>query len=197
MIGAIEGFFHTQKRFSSQGKEDTKSRTGLLIGVPDLADDTAARFAAGRYRRTFRSLRPLLPDEEELAGASDSHEDEEEDQPMPSQLVLSKQQLDERRVFCAMLIDEWVANPGNVRLLRIALDMFPDHDFLDQILILLKPVLSEHGARARREVQAYRLAELFRAGATETGMVKDERLPSGVSLKPIIKDSLKRQRRSL
>ena len=63
LIGAIEGFFHTQQRYSTEQSQGKKEDSGLLVGVPDMRDDTAARFAAGKFRRTFRSLRPLLADE--------------------------------------------------------------------------------------------------------------------------------------
>ncbi len=60
LIGAIEGFFHTQQRFSSEATPNEAGMTGLLVGMSDMGDETAARFAAGKFRRTFRSLRPLL-----------------------------------------------------------------------------------------------------------------------------------------
>jgi hypothetical protein len=188
LIGAIEGFFHTQKRYSTEQTTEDNGRTGLLVGTSDMRDDTAARFAAGRFRRTFRSLRPLLAGDS--AHDEDSNDDHKSDcdengSVLPDNLVLSKQQLDERaRLFAALLIEEWTANPGNVRLLRIALDIYPDSDFLDQILAILRPGWQPKGSRGpRKEVRAYCLAELFRAGATETGAVKDgECLPEGVSI---------------
>ena len=183
LIAQIEGFFHTQRQFSiSDGTKDS----ALLVGIPDMADDTAARFAAGRMRRTFRSLRPLLPDEaDEEATLQEEREDEEPISKVA--LVLSKSQLDEKgRIFSRLLIEHWVRNPGNIRLLRIALDLYPDHEFLDKILILLRPAWDLPGLRrAKREVMIYCLADLFRAGATETGIVPDdesESLPNGISV---------------
>ena len=76
LIGAIEGFFHTQQRYSTTGEKDAES---LLVGVPDMADGTAARFAAGKFRRTFRSLRPLLADGMEPAKPESDEEDELEE----------------------------------------------------------------------------------------------------------------------
>ena len=188
LIGAIEGFFHTQKRYASQAVNDTTASAGLIVGIPDMRDDTAARFAAGKFRRTFRSLRPLLQDEAESLldiAAADLTTIELSDA-RPKHLVLSKQQLDERgQLFSATLIEEWVCDPGNVRLMRIALDLYPDVKFLEEILKLLKPGWEVGGLRsANREVRLYCLAELFRAGATETGMVTDQDcLPSGVDIK--------------
>ena len=93
--------------------------------------------------------------------------------------------LDERaKFFAALLIEEWTANPANVRLLRVALDMYPDPQFLEEVLRVLQPGWAVGGSKgARREIRLYCLAELFRAGATETGMVSDDEcLPQGIGL---------------
>lgn len=183
LIGAIEGFFHTQQRYTST-ESSVAGRSGLLVGISDLRDDTAARFAAGKYRRTFRSLRPLLSSERKPSNEDVDGSDDDSDQ-LPSQMILSREQLDEKaQLFSAMLIEEWVSNPGNVRLLRVALDMYPEERFLDQVLNLLQDGWKTNGTRgARRDVRLYCLAEIFRAGATETGMVADEEcLPNQVSL---------------
>lgn len=184
LIGAIEGFFHTQQRYSTS---ENKEADSLLVGVPDMADGTAARFAAGKFRRTFRSLRPLLEDGmESVQGCPEGQGEVEEATPREG-LVLSKAQLDERgKFFSALLIEEWIRNPGNVRLLRIALDIFPDREFLDEVLKLLRPGWESRKYRkAKREVRLYCLAELLRAGATETGIVpldELECLPEGISI---------------
>ena len=186
LIGAIEGFFHTQKRYSSQPSDYARESTGLIMGISDMRDDTAARFAAGKFRRTFRSLRPLLQDENEIAERSSTDESKEEaPEYRRNQLVLSKEQLDQRgQLFAATLIEDWVRDPGNVRLMRIALDLYPDVRFLDKILKLLEPGWKDGGSRGgNREVRLYCLSEIFRAGATETGMVNDEDcLPSGLNI---------------
>jgi len=186
LIGAIEGFFHTQKRYSTESEGAISGRTNLLVGMSDMRDDTAARFAAGRFRRTFRSLRPMLEREHTDIGQSVlAIDDEPDDEGVEHSLVLSKFQLDERaKLFAALLIEEWTANPANVRLLRVALDMYPDAGYLQDVLQLLKPGWQRRGSkRARREIRLYCLAELFRAGATETGMVSDsECLPQDIDL---------------
>lgn len=177
IIAAIEGFFRTQQRYSMEYND---SDSGLLIGIPDMRDETAARFAAGKFRKTFRSLRPLLSDEQQLNERKDEL-NIENDQFLISQLVLTKQQLDERaKLFSAQLIEEWVKNPANVRLLRIALDIYPDKEFLELIVKMLRPGWGTSRG-ARREVRLYCLAELFRAGATETGIVhENECLPGSL-----------------
>ena len=182
LVNAIEGFFHTQKRYSTENEPEEGGRTGLLVGRSDMRDETAARFAAGRFRRTFRSLRPMLEDSNQSVARTDSVAN---DEIREQTLVLTKTQLDERaKLFAALLIEEWTANPANVRLLRVALDMYPDPQFLEQVLRLLNPGWAVGGSKgARREIRLYCLAELFRAGATETGMVSDnECLPEGLEL---------------
>ena len=186
LIGAIEGFFHTQKRYSTETKPEEVGRTGLLVGLSDMRDETAARFAAGRFRRTFRSLRPILhADNQDVEPEVRPTHEEPDDEGGEHNLVLSKVQLDERaKLFAALLIEEWTANPANVRLLRVALDMYPDPEFLEEVLRVLKPGWAVDGSRgARREIRLYCLAELFRAGATETGIVSDDDcLPEGVDV---------------
>ena len=186
LIGAIEGFFHTQKRYSTETKPEAVGRTGLLVGLSDMHDETAARFAAGRFRRTFRSLRPMLEGDNQRAEKESPVTDEEpDDEGSQHSLVLSKVQLDERaKLFAALLIEEWTTNPANVRLLRVALDMYPDPWFLEEVLRVLKPGWTVGRSKgARREIRLYCLAELFRAGATETGMVSDDEcLPQGIRL---------------
>ena len=105
LIGQIEGFFHAQRQFSTS---DGERGDALLAGIADMADDTAARFAAGRMRRTFRSLRPLLPDEPD-GETSFEEQREEEDEPLPrAALVLSKSQLNcvhfDTKNFCKGLL---------------------------------------------------------------------------------------------
>ena len=72
ILDSIQGLIRSQQRFS-EGRATNKHWP--FLAVPDVADDTVARFAAGRFRSTFRSLRPLLPDHEE---PSLSHGDEED-----------------------------------------------------------------------------------------------------------------------
>ena len=57
ILNAIQGLMRAQEalRFS----DDSGWR---LSPVPDVSDDTVARFGAARYRTTFRSIRPLLQD---------------------------------------------------------------------------------------------------------------------------------------
>lgn len=148
--------------------------------IPDVRDATVDRFAAGRFRKTYRSLRPLLWDTEEVQNRAG-----EDDELSKFRGVRTRKDLDdETRAFALDLVAKWVGDPSNVRLLRIALDLWPAADVLEKILGLLRPFTEKGGRRkAPRRVAWYCLSEILRAGATETGFVDDsEQLPSAVNL---------------
>jgi hypothetical protein len=183
ILDAVQGLIRSQRRYST---DDSEQRNWAFAPIPDVRDETVARFAAGRFRSTYRSLRPLLDDR------SDSTDiemiDEENSGRKASQHFRarrSQRELDEEaKTFALGLIENWIEDPSNVRLLRIGLDIWPGKDILDNVLGLLRSVLSESGrGPAQRRIAWYCLAELFRAGATETGLVKDEEaFPGSVDL---------------
>ena len=134
----------------------------------DVRSDTAARFCAQRFRTTYRSLRPLL-------GARTREVE------TPSPTPLSIEDLDEAaHAFSLSLVEHWKTDPSNVRLLRIALDLWPHHALLDAVLSIISPYLdsvhqppSTASADDPAPVAWYCLSEIFAAGATETGIVGD------------------------
>ena len=152
-----------------------------LTPVPDVLDETVARFAAARFRTTFRSIRPLLND----LGATEDTEGGSIRVAEPIRAARTRRELDEdARAFAFSLIQRWVQDPSNVRLLRIGLDLWPDADVLREVLSLLRP-FTERGGRRKtpRRVAWYCLSEILRAGATETGFVADgESLPAAIDL---------------
>lgn len=182
ILDAVQGLVRSQKRYS---KDRTEEQGWAFAPIPDVRDETVARFAAARFRSTFRSLRPLL---ENSNGRVLTGKDEaDEDAPGSSSLHVPRTRSDlddEARAFALGLIENWVEDPSNVRLLRIALDIWPDADVLRHVLNLLRQYTSKGGKRkAPRRVARYCLAEIFRAGATETGFVEDgEYLPDGVDI---------------
>ena len=100
-------------------------------------------------------------------------------------MARTRRELDEdARAFALGLIQRWIDDPSNVRLLRIGLDLWPHVELLQEVLSLLCPFTKKKGGRkAPRRVAWYCLAEVLRAGATETGLVPDiESLPSGINL---------------
>jgi len=179
ILDAIQGLVRSQQALSHEPDESG----WRLSPVPDVRDETVSRFAAARFRTVFRSIRPLLEAEREV-GASD-----EVVSAMPQanrgRPTRTQRELDEdAQAFALGLIERWVEDPSNVRLLRIGLDVWPDAEVLRTLLDLLKPFTEKGGRRkAPRRVAWYCLSEILRAGATETGLVEDDEcLPAEVDL---------------
>ena len=86
--------------------------------------------------------------------------------------------------FAVELLRKWILDPSHVRLLRVSLDLFPSPDHLTVVLNLLRSYLSAPSGPPRiRLVCEYVAAEVLRAGATETGFVRDtDELPDGVDV---------------
>ena len=178
ILDAIQGLMRAQEALSVG--DDSGWR---FSPVPDVRDETVARFGAARYRTTFRSIRPLLQDDD----APDESEVGRGDTPPGERLHMARtrRELDEdARAFALGLTERWIDDPSNVRLLRIGLDLWPDVELLREVLSLLRPFTEKGGRRkGPRRVAWYCLAEVLRAGATETGLVADnESLPSGIDL---------------
>ena len=184
ILDAIQGLLRAQKAL--RVADDGGWR---LSPVPDVRDATVARFGAARYRITYRSIRPLLQDEDLLDGP-----DLDGDELLPDtrlRKTRTRRELDrDARVFALGLIQRWIDDPSNVRLLRIGLDLWPDDELLREVLALLRPFTEKGGRRKEpRRVAWYCLAEILRAGATETGLVADtESLPSELNLEAYRKE---------
>lgn len=175
VIQAIEALVRSQLNMSGN---DTSASPETLKAVPDVKDETISRFAAGRFRTTFRSLRPLLDDRPFMELTELGEE-------TFRRARLSQSELDdEAHAFALILVDRWVADPSNVRLLRVALDLWPSPSILSEILNLIDPYLSGTIRTFNsRRIALYCLAEIFRAGATETGFIDDpESFPAAVDL---------------
>lgn len=169
-IDLIEGLFNLREEPALDFED--RFRDTFLAAKPDIRDETVARFAANRFRRTFRSLRPLCPDAPEKSDES----------LLPA---ISHKSLDNKAIhFCRRLIERWVRDPANMRLLRVALDVYPDEKALALLLHVLTQYVKVGGKRAApRRVACYCAAELLKAGATETGLVSDaDCLPAGIDL---------------
>ena len=174
ILDSIQGLMRSQTALSTGGSVNS----WRFSPVPDVRNETIARFSAARFRTTYRSIRPLLedyspkevePTKKGLRKICDLYS------------PATKQDIDEdARGFALDLIKRWIEDPSNVRLLRIGLDIWPDPRILESILELLRP---EERRGNSRQVAWYCLAELLRAGATETGFVNDnECLPQEIDL---------------
>ena len=179
ILDAIQGLMRSQQALSRSPLD-----SGWAFSpVPDVREETVARFSANRFRATYRSIRPLL-EEKVQTDAIDSPTSESEYTPSEA-LLHNKQDLDEEaKAFAFSLIQRWVEDPSNVRLLRIGLDIWPDHEILREILDLLRPLVRNIRRQEQpKRVAWYCLAEILRAGATETGLVEDEeRLPKNTDI---------------
>ena len=184
IIDAVQSLVRAQEHYSRELPENKEraARNGRdkRLPIPDVKDATVARFAAARFRSTYRSLRPLLFDAE---GEDAEILPDGNLQDLEIGAEFTKPDLDEEaRNFALNLIQSWIENPSNVRLLRIGLDIWPSVAELDDVLRLLSPYLSRKDSRERR-VAIYCLSEIFKAGATETGFVKNgESLSSSLDL---------------
>ena len=179
ILESIQGLIQSQHALSQK----LEGNGWRFSPLPDVRDETVARFAAARFRRTFRSLRPLL----EQGRPKQSSEAVHTDESPVSRLSRARTQSDldeEVRAFALGLIERWVEDPSNVRLLRIGLDLYPDTKVLRAVLDLLRPFTAKGGRRkAPRRIAWYCLSEILRAGATETGFVEDDEcLPVDVNL---------------
>lgn len=181
ILDAVQGLIRSQQRYSA---ERIEGQGWSFSPVTDVRDATVERFAAARFRSTYRSLRPLLADRGDPGTLVKGYE-QEEDEASHSGVTRTQTELDdEARAFALGLIESWVEDPSNVRLLRIGLDLWPAEDVLRGVLDLLRPFTSNGGPRgAPRRVAWYCLSEVLRAGATETGFVEDdESMPKGVDI---------------
>ncbi|WP_395515540.1 RNA-directed DNA polymerase [Pseudorhizobium flavum] len=184
IIDAVQSLLRAQEHYSRELPENkeraTRNGRDKRLPVPDVKDATVARFAAARFRSTYRSLRPLLfdADGEDANPFSDMSPTE-----LGKRVELTKGDLDEEaRNFALNLIQSWIENPSNVRLLRIGLDIWPSVAELDDVLQLLRPYLTKDDS-PERQVALYSLSEILKAGATETGFVRDDEcLPSRLDL---------------
>jgi hypothetical protein len=70
ILDSVQGLIRSQLRYSEQRTDD---QGWLFAPIPDVRDATVARFAAARFRTTYRSLRPLLEDRGESQEKSDAN----------------------------------------------------------------------------------------------------------------------------
>jgi hypothetical protein len=162
--GSLDGLLAlAELDLDESGEDDTKKYELQLATVArpkiEVRDDTLTRFSAYRLTKSLR-LRRSMTDfgKDEVLKAGFAHEFE---------------------VTGRRLVAAWARNPSLVQVLRYGLDIFPSPDLLEPILDALRQQL---GACPRqRHVALYVIAELLKAGATETGWrdAKDDSFKPG------------------
>ncbi|MCY3592413.1 MAG: RNA-directed DNA polymerase [Acidobacteria bacterium] len=173
LLESIQGLLMIRSGFT---RDEDESRWELAP-ESEVPEDTRARFGAFRYRRVLRDIRAMLPDDSDVGSAGV--------RVGPGMSVVTRQELDQlTRAFALVLVEKWVNDPSNVRILLVALDLWPDAELLEKVLKLLRPWMNSNmGLPDAQRVAWYCLSEIFRAGATETGLNGDqESRPEGLRL---------------
>ena len=183
-LDLIEGLFYSTR--SKPMELGERFEGTILDSQPDVREETVSRFAANRFRAAYRTLRPMSEPEREVD--SDLPEDLQEGESTwcgrsPQPTAIDQATLDiKAEHFSGVLIERWVRDPSNMRILRVALDISPNVANLKLVLSLMREHLDSRG-RERRTVVLYCAAELLKAGATETGLVDDaDKLPRHADL---------------
>ena len=127
----------------------------------EVRDDTLTRFSAYRLVRSLRQRRRMtdLTESEDGESAIDA--------------LRHDYQAAARR-----LVSAWALNPSLVQVLRYALDLWPDVELLEVVEQALMSKLDDRRPNSEfgRRVALYVLADLFKAGATETGREAEQDL---------------------
>ncbi|MER0040889.1 RNA-directed DNA polymerase [Pseudomonas sp. MGal98] len=120
----------------------------------EVRDDTLTRFSAYRLVRSLR-MRRSMTDLTESADGKD-----------PKLELIQDYQAVARR-----LVSAWAVNPSLVQVLRYALDLYPSPELLEPIEQALMSKVDQATSTDDygKRVAWYVFAELFKAGATETG----------------------------
>lgn len=120
----------------------------------EVRDDTLTRFSAYRLLQSLRQRRSMTDLTEITEGESAGN------------ALIHDYQAAARRLTSA-----WAMNPSLVQVLRYALDLWPSTELLEPIeeALLSKVNRVESAPDWGRRVAFYVLADIFKAGATETG----------------------------
>ena len=120
----------------------------------EVRDDTLTRFSAYRLVRSLRQRRRMT----DLAESSDGE----------SAIDALRHDFE---AASRRLVSAWAMNPSLVQVLRYALDLCPSAELLEPVEQALMSKLDDtrQNSEFGRRVAYYVLADLFKAGATETG----------------------------
>lgn len=162
VLGMLDGLFQkgAAKAVETPGFGDDSPLSVLFNSEPDVRTTTVDRFVANRWKSVYRTLRLMTGGDPSPLGSLDS----------------DSRLLDQRAVeFSKELIRRWIDDPSNVRLLRIAFDIFPCVGLLNPVLSLLrgKLFINDDIDPNVRQTCIYVASELFKAASIETGLASD------------------------
>ncbi|TPQ43126.1 reverse transcriptase domain-containing protein [Cupriavidus pinatubonensis] len=175
--GGLDGLLWMSEQIESAVEPKPSRLTLATVAVPttDVRDDTVKRFVATRIAQLMRQ-RLAMTDLESPAGPDEALSDR-----VSQGVVLAH----EFESTARKLIKCWAENPALALLLRCGLDLFPHPRLLGPVTEALSVKLFNAplaGADKEVSVAEYVLADLFRAGAVETGFRDLEEYPEGVDI---------------
>ncbi|WP_182345393.1 RNA-directed DNA polymerase [Comamonas koreensis] len=177
--GGLDGLLWMSDQIDEEEEKRSRSRMGLAniaVTNTDVRDDTVKRFVASRLTQVLRH-RLAMTDREGLVKGGSSLSDK---------VTLGQLLSHEFESSARKLINCWAQNPALALLLRCGLDLFPHPRLLSPILEALEIKLfhppAEPTLDQRREIKTaqYITADIFRAGAIETGFRQSEDYPDGI-----------------
>jgi len=181
ILDDIQGIFHTQLTLRKPDKKGWQ-----FSPVSDAKDETVARFSAARFLKVFRENRPRF-EIDQMTTALEPEETNYTIERMRDSVPTCKELDETAKSFALVLINQWLLDPSNVRILLVGLDLWPDVKVLDDLFNKLRKYIRPSSEVPRNEyaqqVVWYCLAEILRAGATYTGFVSDpDSLPEELDL---------------
>lgn len=178
--GGLDGLLWMSEQIESSA-EPPRSRLSLAtiaVQNTDVRDDTVKRFAATRIAQLMRH-RLAMTDSSALETSNKTLSDR-----VTSGMALAH----EFESTARKLIRCWAENPALVLLLRCGLDLYPHPKLLAPVVEALSVKLfSATGAPDAEKSRQIRMAEyvaadLFRAGAVETGLRDAEEYPETIDI---------------
>jgi len=178
--GGLDGLLLMSDQIDEREEPQRSRLTLATIAVPntDVRDDTVKRFVATRFATLMRQ-RLAMTDTAECANSGSTLSEH-----VTNGMLLAH----EFESTARKLIKCWAKNPSLALLLRCGLDLFPHPRLLAPVAEALGTKLfmraPKDGIARQREIRVaeYILADLFRAGATETGFHNAEEYPESVDI---------------
>lgn len=153
----LDGLLALAELDLEEEEESSASSSSLSLAAVarpkmEVRDDTLTRFSAYRLTKSLRLRRSMTDLTEQGEGG------------------LARETLKhEFEVAARRLVAAWARNPSLVQVLRYGLDIFPSEELLSSVLDALERQLEGSVNQKQRRVAYYVVAELLKAGATETG----------------------------